>query len=104
MLEEPTGPDQEFISAIVADLATALSEPTTAVSVERVERVTWPDGSLGCPEPGELYSQAVVDGFRVILRAAGRPYDYRVGRGGAFRRCEQGVDASQLRPWDQGCQ
>ena len=32
------------------------------------ERVTWPDGSLGCPAPGRMYTQALVPGYRVRLR------------------------------------
>ncbi|MEJ7720727.1 MAG: hypothetical protein WKF58_09900 [Ilumatobacteraceae bacterium] len=40
------------------------------------ERVTWRDGSLGCPKQGELYTQALVPGRRVILRAGGSELAY----------------------------
>ena len=36
----------------------------SAVVLTRAEQVTWPDGSLGCPEPGRSYSQALIAGFR----------------------------------------
>jgi hypothetical protein len=47
-----------------------------------------------------LYSQALIDGFHVILRARGGTHDYRVGRGGAFRRCTEPSDEAALEPWE----
>ena len=34
------------------------------------------------------YTQALVDGYQVIVSAGGKEYDYRAGSGG-FRLCEQ---------------
>ena len=48
---------------------------------------TWNDGSLGCPQPGELYTQALVDGFQVLLEVDGEEFDYRVGSGTAVHLC-----------------
>jgi len=45
------------------------------------EQVTFTDGSLGCAEPGQSYSQALVDGMRVIVSVEGTTYDYRLGEG-----------------------
>ncbi|MGC3955418.1 MAG: hypothetical protein QM804_14420 [Propionicimonas sp.] len=42
------------------------------------EAVTWPDSSLGCPSPGVSYTQALVDGLRVVVRVAERQYDFRI--------------------------
>lgn len=47
----------------------------------QIEDVTWPDGSLGCPLPGRSYTQALVDGYRVVLRYNGVAYRYH-GAGG----------------------
>jgi len=55
--------------------------------VVRAESVVWNDGSLGCPEPGMMYTQALVNGYWVVIEAAGRTYDFRVGSGGSFRLC-----------------
>ena len=41
------------------------------VKVLTVESVTWSDGSLGCPEPGMMYTQALVRGHRIRVDAAG---------------------------------
>lgn len=45
------------------------------------EQVTFTDGSLGCAEPGQSYTQALVDGMRVIVSVEGTTYDYRLGEG-----------------------
>ena len=38
------------------------------LKVLSAEAVTWSDGSLGCPEPGMMYTQALVPGYRVQIR------------------------------------
>ncbi len=34
------------------------------------------------------YTQALVDGYHVVIVAGGEELDYRVGSGGSFRLCE----------------
>lgn len=53
----------------------------------RAEAVTWSDGSLGCPQPGRGYTQALVPGYLVQLRADGLQRDYHAGASGAARYC-----------------
>jgi hypothetical protein len=47
-------------------------EEVTVVSVEPVE---WSDGSLGCPQPGQMYVQVITPGYRFVLEVAGRRYE-----------------------------
>ena len=47
-------------------------------------------GGLGCPLPGMVYPQVVVDGYQVIVEADGRTYDYRGSGVGKFRLCLAG--------------
>lgn len=56
--------------------------------VIRAEFVEWPDGSLGCPEPGMSYTQAIVPGYRVEIEADGQNLDYRLDGSGGFRLCD----------------
>lgn len=79
-----------ILANIVADAAGLTGVDAEEISVVRGESVTWNDGSLGCPEPGMLYTQALVDGYHVVLDAEGEQLDYRVGSGGGFRLCESG--------------
>ena len=77
----PTGLAREA----VADLARRLDVAEDDVVVESVEEVTWRDGSIGCAEPGMMYTQALVDGSRITLRVDGETYEYHSGgRRGVF--------------------
>lgn len=58
------------------DLAQRLGIDASAVEVVEVDAVTWPDTSLGCPKPGMMYPQVLVDGILVQLRANGQVYRY----------------------------
>ena len=59
---------REVRRAVVADAARRFNVAESAVVITRAEQVTWPDGSLGCPEPGRMYTQMLVAGFRVAAR------------------------------------
>jgi hypothetical protein len=82
--------------AIVNDLAArGVSAAPTLVSAEAI---TWPDGSLGCGKPGESYTQALVDGMRVVVEADGKTYDYRFGTSDTPKLCEQTFPSSLRHP------
>ena len=75
----PIDPTMPLVAAAVDDLAGAAgrrSRPTSTVVDARA--VTWPDSSLGCPEPGMMYTQVLVDG--TLRRARGRRPAVRVPR------------------------
>lgn len=71
-----------------SDLARRLGVDEDDVEVLRVEAVTWPDGSLGCPQPGMVYTQALVEGHRIVLSHAERVYLYHSGPGQPPFLCE----------------
>ena len=77
-----------LVQPVVADAAARLGVDPAAVVLVSIDAVTWNDGSLGCPKPGEMYTQALVDGHRIVVEAAARTLDYRVTGPGAFRVCE----------------
>lgn len=76
------------LSAMVADLAGRLGVAESAIEVLQAQAVTWNDGSIGCPKPGMSYTQALVDGYWVILGFDGVLYDYHASRSGYFFLCE----------------
>lgn len=41
--------------------------PKAKLEVSSLQAVEWPDGSLGCPQPGVMYTQMVTPGFRAIV-------------------------------------
>ncbi|HSM17345.1 MAG TPA: hypothetical protein VK845_10190 [Gemmatimonadales bacterium] len=63
------------------------------MTVLRAEAVTWQDGSLGCPEPGMAYTQALVDGYWVELMAGEETLDYRLSSEGGIKFCADGGSA-----------
>lgn len=78
----------DLLDEILASAAEETGVSASEIEVVQAEAVTWPDGSLGCPEPGMFYTQALIDGYHVLLDADGSELDYRVGNGGTFRLCE----------------
>lgn len=77
----------EGVEGAIGDLASRVGADRSAISVVVDEEVTWRDGSLGCPEPGMLYTQALVPGRRVVLEHDGRQYAYHGGASGGLRFC-----------------
>jgi acyl-CoA synthetase (AMP-forming)/AMP-acid ligase II len=51
------------------------------------EQVEWSDGSLGCPQKGMDYTQALVDGELLMLRVEQALFQYHSARGGPFTYC-----------------
>lgn len=78
----PGDPLAGVVDDAVSDLAARLRVDRSDIEVLRFEEVTWPDGSLGCPQPGEFYTQALVDGYRVVLGVDDRVYLYHAGSDG----------------------
>jgi hypothetical protein len=73
----------------VDDLAAGLGVDAGEVEVVSVEEVTWRDGSRGCAQPGMAYTQALIDGSRITLRAGGRTYEYHSGGSQPPARCDK---------------
>jgi hypothetical protein len=79
---------EEIMDEIIADVVERAGVERSAVNVLKSEQVVWPDGSLGCPQPGMVYTQALVNGYHVVLEQGGKSYDYRVTERGSFVLCE----------------
>jgi hypothetical protein len=72
------------------DLAQRLGAPIDQISVVSVSEVVWPDGSLGCPQPGQMYTQATMPGYQITLSYQGQEYNYHTDMQRAFL-CENPV-------------
>jgi hypothetical protein len=80
---------EDVLSPIIADVAKRTGAEPAEIEMLRSQSITWNDGSLGCPKPGMVYTQALVDGYWVVLSYQGQEFDYRVNERGAFFLCEQ---------------
>ena len=58
------------------------------VAVVGYADVTWPDGSIGCPQPGMMYTQALVPGRQLLLEVGGEVASYHAGGDAAFGYCD----------------
>ncbi len=52
-------------------------EDGAALVLESAEAVDWPDACLGISEPDRMCAQVIVPGYRILVRLAGTPYEYR---------------------------
>ena len=84
------GAPASVIEAARADAAKRSGLPPAQLQVVKAEAVTWPDGSLGCPRKGMLYTQALVPGYRVRLRVGAEVWDYHAGERGGVVLCPPG--------------
>ena len=72
-----------------ADLADRLGVSEDVIDWVSHEEVDWPDGSLGCPQPGMVYTQAIVNGTLTVFEVDGVEYRYHAGGGRDPFLCEQ---------------
>jgi hypothetical protein len=77
----------DLLGAAISDAVRRTSAARADVKVVTAEAVTWSDGSMGCPQPGLLYTQALVPGYRIVLQAAGQTLNYHVGGKGGPTFC-----------------
>jgi hypothetical protein len=87
------------VEKLRAELAAQQGVKASDVKVVSAQAVNWPNGALGCPQPGMMYTQAIVPGYRVELEAAGKRFAYHASTKGGFRLCD-----SKLRQLPNGPQ
>lgn len=87
----------QLLALFVDDLARrALVKPETITVISATEQ-QWSDGALGCPKPGQVYTQAIVPGYRAVLQAGGEKYAYHSDRRGHFIVCSSGLSVPPVK-------
>lgn len=81
------GLSAETLAAMRADAARRTGQAATAVRVVSVQPVTWPDASMGCPQPGMAYAQLLLPGWLVQMEGGGQRLGYHAERGGRWLMC-----------------
>jgi len=69
------------VGTAMADLAAHLGVSQDVIDWVSYEEVEWPDGSLGCPQPDMVYTQAIVNGSLMVFEVNGVSYEYHSGGG-----------------------
>ncbi len=75
------------LDPVLADAAQRSGVPREQLVVVSSTATTWPDGSLGCREPGQMYTQALVEGWQAVVRAGTTLYDYHGAGAKNFKLC-----------------
>jgi hypothetical protein len=78
---------ESVTESALTDAAKRTGMKKADLKVLSAEAVTWPDGSLGCPQPGMMYTQALVPGYRVRIQAGGEVLEYHASRVGQAVFC-----------------
>jgi hypothetical protein len=64
------------------DLAARLNIDPNAITVVSVEAVDWPNACLGIEAPGIMCAMVITPGYRVVLEAEGKQYEYHTNASG----------------------
>lgn len=70
----------ESINSALDDLSRRVGRLITLADLDNwtFAQSIYPDGSLGCPQPGQMYAQVQTSGMQFLLTYGGTIYDYRV--------------------------
>jgi hypothetical protein len=77
-MARPEGMRAEALDRSGCDAARRAGVPTESVRVVSATAETWPNGSLGCPTPGSGSADVITEGYRLVVQAGDRTYDYRI--------------------------
>lgn len=80
---------QSLVDLAIADLAARLNADPADISVVSAEAVVWPNGALGCPQTGMVYTQVQVEGAKIVLSHSGVAYPYHSGGSKAPFLCKK---------------
>ena len=89
---------QGLVMRAKEDLARRLSIEVDQIDLIEARAVVWPDGGLGCPQPGMAYIQVQQDGSLIRLRVGKRIYNYHSGGNRPPFLCEQATKGDGLVP------
>ncbi len=81
----------QLLAIFQDDLARRALVKPDAITVVSATEQQWPDGAMGCPQPGQMYTQMIVPGYRVVLQASGNRYAYHSDTRGNFVVCSNGM-------------
>ena len=83
----PPNPSIPQLQQVIAAAAARAGIAPSAVQVISLQAREWPDTSLGCPRPGEMYAQRITPGYLVVVEAAGQRLEYHTDEGRTVKPC-----------------
>lgn len=83
-------------TAALSLLSQTLNLPADQITLVSTEAVTWPDGCLGVQRMGVMCTQALVEGYRILLEADGRQYEVRTNLSGSASVLASGAEVGSM--------
>jgi hypothetical protein len=77
------------VDAATTDAASHLGVSRDTLRVEQVQPREWPDSSLGCPQPGQLYSQVVTPGYLIVISSGTHQLEYHTDERTRVTLCKE---------------
>ena len=81
-------PPTTLINAVRQEVLNLTGIETFILQIKAFETKTWPDGCLGLAKPDEFCTQALVEGWRVVLTDGSQTWVYRTDGDGRVIRLE----------------
>ncbi len=78
----------------VSSLSRTLNLPADQISVVSTDAVTWPDGCMGIQRIGVMCMRGPVPGFKIVLQANGKQYEFHTNEDGTSVLPVGGLQAS----------
>lgn len=101
-LNDHTNPlPRPVANAVLQELSRRVGIPVGKLTINNFSRETWPNGCLGLPQPDELCTQALVEGWRITLSNGRQTWVYRTDSQGRVLRLENQtvrIPTSELPP------
>lgn len=76
-----------LLEKVLEDVGNRTGASRSQIEIISTEKITWNDGALGCPQPNQMYTQALVPGYRIRVRIADQTLDYHAAETGRFVVC-----------------
>jgi len=73
-----------------ADLAQRLKIDINTIKLVGTQEIDWPDACLGIQQPDVMCAQVITSGYKVILEANGKQYEYHTNNSGSAVRLVDG--------------
>ena len=83
----PESLQQKITALAVTNLANRLSVDQSTIEIILIEPLTWPNSALGCPQPGQFYSEVTIPGLRIRLAVASVEVVYHTDLAGTLLLC-----------------
>lgn len=81
-------PPTTVINAVRQRVSNFTGIETSILEIKASEAETWPDGCLGLAKPDEFCTQALVEGWRIVVTDGSQTWVYRTDENGRAIRLE----------------